>query len=123
MMAQKQGPQPSGSPNAQGQEKSGLKAHAQTNIHIALNMLEEALPAYGAESKEGRIIMAALTKLGTLAAKRDSSDLVPAEVMAMVGRMPQMGGGTDAQRMILQQIQQGRQAQQQPPQQQQQPGA
>lgn len=95
---------PAAAPMPKPQEKEGKKAAAQTNIHIAMNMLEEALPVFGAESKEGQKLMRALTVLGTLAAKRDSSDLVPAEVLQMVRQMPQMGGGTDIQKMLMQQM-------------------
>jgi hypothetical protein len=82
------------------QDKRGLKAAAQTNIHIAVNMLEEALPAFGSESPEGGKILAALKTLGNLVGKRDTSDLVPAEILQMVKRMPQMGGGTQVQQQI-----------------------
>jgi hypothetical protein len=86
------------------QEKKGLKAAAHTNVHIAVNMLEEALPAFGSESPEGAKILAALKTLSQLIGKRDTSDLVPAEVLQMASRLPQMGGGTDVQRMIQQQM-------------------
>lgn len=113
---------PAGAPIPKPQDKAGMKAAAGTNIHIAINMLEEALPAFGAESDEGQKIMKALTTLGPLISKKDNSDLVPAEVLQMVRSMPQMGGGTDAQRMIMQMMQNGGRGQQQP-QQQPQPGA
>lgn len=83
------------------QDKKGLKAAAATNLHIAVNMLEEALPAFGSESAEGAKILKVLSILSGLVGKRDSSDLVPAEVMQMVRRMPQSGGGSDMQRQIL----------------------
>jgi len=91
------------------QDKRGLKAAAHTNIHIAVNMLEEALPAFGSESPEGSKILAALKSLGSLVAKKDTSDLVPAEVLQMVRRMPQMGGGTEVQQQIIKQMQQAKQ--------------
>jgi len=72
-----------------------------------MNMIEEALPAFGSESDEGDACIKALGILRKIAGKRDSSDLVPAEVMQMVRQLPQMGGGTDVQRMILQQMQRG----------------
>lgn len=100
--------QPNSTPAAAGmskpQDKKGLKAAAQTNVHIAVNMLEEALPAFGSESEEGKIILKALDKLSGLMGKRDSSDLVPAELMKMFKQMPQMGGGTDVQKQIAQQM-------------------
>ena len=91
------------------QDKRGVKAVAQTNIHIAVNMLEEALPAFGSESPEGDKILKALKMLGSMVAKKDSSDLVPAEILQMVRRMPQMGGGTSAQQAIMKQLSQAKQ--------------
>lgn len=88
------------------QDKKGLKAAAATNVHIAMNMLEEALPAFGSESEEGKKILRALGIIGAIAGKRDSGDLAPAEIKHMVGQMPQMGGGSDVQKMILQQMKQ-----------------
>jgi hypothetical protein len=90
------------------QDKKGLKAAAQTNVHIAVNMLEEALPAFGSESPEGGKILAALKTLSSMVAKRDSSDLVPAEILQMVRRMPQMGGGSAAQQAIMKQMAQAK---------------
>jgi len=87
------------------QDKKGLRAAAATNLHIAVNMLEEALPAFGSESPEGQKILKALSTLGGLVGKRDNSDLVPAEVLHMARRLPQMGGGTDVQRAIMKQLQ------------------
>jgi hypothetical protein len=97
---------PAAAPFAQPQKKEGLKASAMTNVHIAMNMLEEALPVFGSETEEGKKVMRALTVLGTLAGKHDNSDLVPAEVLQIARNTPQMGGGTDVQRMILQQMNQ-----------------
>lgn len=101
------GASPAASPMVTPQRKEGKIAAAQTNVHIAVNMLEEALPAFGSESPEGATIIKALGTLAKLMGKKgqDSSDLVPAEVKQMVASMPQMGGGTDIQRQILQMMQ------------------
>jgi hypothetical protein len=105
-----QGPgPPAAAPISKPQDKKGLKVAAMTNIHIAANMLEEALPAFGSESQEGQKILSALKVIGPLLAKRDSSDLVPAEILQMVKSLPQMGGGTNVQRQIMQQMAQGQQ--------------
>lgn len=101
---------PRAAPLSQPQNKSGLQAAALTNMHIAVNMLEEALPAFGSESPEGQTILDCLRKLAKHVGKKDTSDLVPAEVMQMVSRLPQMGGGTDVQRKIMQQLQGPQQA-------------
>jgi hypothetical protein len=99
---------PAASPMSKPQDKRGLKAAAATNIHIAVNMLEEALPAFGSESQEGGKILAALKSLSSMVGKRDSSDLVPAEVLQMVKRLPQMGGGTNIQQQIMKQMAQAK---------------
>lgn len=99
------GQAPGAAPMSSPQEKKGLKAAAATNVHIAVNMLEEALPAFGSESPEGGKILAALKSLSSMVGKRDTSDLVPAEILQMVRRMPQMGGGTQVQQQILKQMQ------------------
>lgn len=104
-------PQPQGpaaSPMSKPQDKRGLKAAAQTNVHIAVNMLEEALPAFGSESQEGGKILAALKSLSSMVAKRDASDLVPAEILQLVKRLPQMGGGTNIQQQIMKQMAQAK---------------
>jgi hypothetical protein len=90
------------------QDKRGMKAAAATNLHIAANMLEEALPAYGSESPEGGKILSALKILAGLVGKKDNSDLVPAEVMQMVKRLPQLGGGTNIQQQIMKMMQQSK---------------
>jgi hypothetical protein len=103
------GAKPGASPTPQGQDKKGLKAAAMSNIHIAQNMMEQALTAFEPHDPEYKMILKCLTSMAPHAGKNDSSDLVPAEVMKMVGQLPQMGGGTDVQKMILQQMKQGQQ--------------
>ena len=106
------GQAPGASPTPQPQQKRGLKLAAMSNLTIAQNMLEQSLTAFEPEDKEYKAILKCLNNLAPLASKSDASDLVPAEVMRMVGQLPQMGGGTDVQRMILQQMQQGGRPQQ-----------
>ena len=92
---------------AKPQEKEGLKEAARVSIHIAMNMLEQALPVFGSESKEGEQILKILAMLSKGFGKRDASDLVPAEVLQMNKSLPQAGGGTEVQRMLQQMQQQG----------------
>jgi hypothetical protein len=92
---------------AKPQEKEGLKESARVNIHIAMNMLEQALPVFGAESKEGRGILKILSMLSKEFGKQDASDLVPAEILQMNKSLPQAGGGTEVQRMLQQMQKQG----------------
>jgi len=99
---------PAAAPMSTPQDKRGVKAAAMTNLHIAVNMLEEAIGAFGSESKEGGAILKALNGLAPLLAKKDTSDLVPAEILQMVKQLPQMGGGTQVQQAIMKQMQQAK---------------
>jgi hypothetical protein len=101
------GPKPAGSPMAKPQEKEGLKEAARVNIHIAMNMLEQALPVFGSESKEGKSVLKILNMLSKEFGQADASDLVPAEVLQMNKSLPQAGGGTEVQRMLQKMQQQG----------------
>lgn len=92
---------------AKPQEKEGLKEAARVNIHISMNMLEQALPIFGSESKEGKSILKILNMLAKDFGQNDASDLVPAEVMQMNKALPQAGGGTEVQRMLQKMQQQG----------------
>lgn len=89
------------SPMPQPQEKEGLKEAARVNVHIAMNMLEQALPVFGSETKEGKDVLKVLNMLARSFGDNDTSDLHPAEIRQMVGAMPQSGGGTDVQKMLM----------------------
>ena len=100
MQPQAGGPKPGGAPMAKPQQKEGIKEAARVNIHIAMNMLEQALPAFGSESKEGKSVLKILSMLSKEFGKQDASDLVPAEVLQMNKSLPQAGGGTEVQQML-----------------------
>jgi hypothetical protein len=106
---------PAAAPFSTPQEKRGLKATAMANVHIALTLLEQAIPDLGSESDEGAAVVKAVHGLARLAGKRDNSDLVPAEIMQMVKQLPQMGGGTPIQQELMrQQAEQASQAKRPP---------
>ena len=92
---------------AKPQEKEGRKEAARVNVHISMNMLEQALPVFGSESKEGKSILKILNMLSKEFGDQDASDLVPAEILQMNKSLPQAGGGTEVQRMLQQQMMQG----------------
>jgi hypothetical protein len=98
------GQPPAAAPLSGPQPKKGLQAAAMTNVHIAVNMLEEALSGFGSESEQGGDILKAISILRKHVAKRDSSDLVPAEILQLARRLPQLGGGTSAQQAIMAQM-------------------
>ena len=107
---------PGGAPMAKPQEKEGVKEAARVNIHIAMNMLEQALPAFGSESKEGKSVLKILGMLSKEFGQQDASDLVPAEIAQMNKSLPQAGGGTEVQQMLRQMQQQGGAGAAKPPQ-------
>lgn len=91
---------PAGAPMSAPQKKDGERETARVKIHVAINMLEAALPAHGAESKEGKVILSVLSKLANTFGDSNASDLVPAELMEAVKNAPQMGGGGEMQKKL-----------------------
>lgn len=106
---------PMASPFPSPQDAKGSKAKAQVSLNIARNMIEQALMQFEANDEEYPKILKALNILTPLSSKQDSDNLIPSEVMALVGNLPQVGGGSDTQRQLMQQILQSGQAQKAPP--------
>lgn len=98
---------PMGAPMATPNPQQGKQEHASVLVHIAMQMLEQALPGFGSQSEEGHAVIRTLDTLARKFGKRDTGDLVPAEIMSMVRNMPQMGGGSPVQKMLIQQMQRG----------------
>jgi hypothetical protein len=73
-------------------------------VEIAFNMLQQALGKLGMGTPEHREVLKVLNSLSKITAKRDASDLVPAQVMQMVKGMPQMGGGSPIQQALMRQM-------------------
>lgn len=88
------GAPPGGAPMSTPQPAQGEKQSAMVNVSIAMDLLEQTLPALGSESEEGRTVLACLSnlskKFGHTRAK--SQELVPAELMQLMSSMPQAGG-------------------------------
>ena len=82
--------------------KLGSKEAAHINIQMALDLMEQSLPALGSESEEGQKIMKALSSLHKVFGKRESKnrELIPAEILQMIQTLPQGGGATPEQRSI-----------------------
>ena len=105
--AQPPGAQPGASPMSTPQPGAGDKQSAMVNVSIAMDLLEQTLPALGSESEEGSEILKVLAtlskKFGHTRSK--SQDLVPAELMQLFQSLPQMGGmSPEAKAMGGQQI-------------------
>jgi hypothetical protein len=86
-------PPPGAAGMATPQKKAGDEGAARTNIQISMNMLEQALPVFGSESDEGKVILKALTGLANAFGKDKERDLVPAQIMQLLKAEPSLGGG------------------------------
>ena len=66
------------------------------NLSMAMDLLKQSLPAVGADTEEGKKILAAIrTITGVLGSKQDSaSALQPSEILQMLQTLPQAGGAT-----------------------------
>ena len=95
---------PMASPMSTPEPKMGSKAAANINIQMAMDMLEQSLPALGSESEEGQQIMKSLASLHKMFGKREAKnrELIPAEILQMIQTLPQAGGASPEQRSIAQ---------------------
>ena len=87
---------PMGAPMSTPEPKMGNKEGAMVNLSMAMDLLKQSLPAVGADTDEGKKILAAIrTITGVLGSKQDSaSALQPSEILQMLQTLPQAGGAT-----------------------------
>ncbi len=85
---------PAGAPMSTPQPNDGERQNAMISVSMAMDMLEQALPAFGSESEEGRALVGVLSKMGNIfgTARTKSQDLIPAELMQLLNTLPQAGG-------------------------------
>ena len=89
-------------PMSTPEPKAGQKEAAMINVSMALDLIEQALPAVGSETPEGKKLMSALSALtGLLGPKKQKTgELQNAEILQLLQNLPQAGGGTPGSRMI-----------------------
>lgn len=80
---------PMGAPMSTPQQPEGQKLSAITSVQIAIELLEQALGPLGSTSPEGAAVLSALTKLSSKFGKGQGRDLIPAELMQMMGQVNQ----------------------------------
>lgn len=94
---------PSGTPSGGDVKPSGDQEVARANVLVALNHLEKQLPILGSDSDEGKALLSAISTLSKKFSGKKSEDLVPAELMQLLGSQPdavkqqmmrEMGGPT-----------------------------
>ena len=87
---------PMGSPMSTPEPKMGNREAAMINISMAMDLLEQTLPALGSESPEGQKVLSALRTMTTVIGpkKAKTNELQPNEIMQMLQTLPQAGGAT-----------------------------
>ena len=94
---------PMAAPMSTPEPKMGNKEGALVHLGMALDLIEQAIPGLGSESPEGKQAQAAMRALsGVLGAKRPRTDeLQPAEIMQLLGSLPQAGNVTPEVAAVL----------------------
>jgi hypothetical protein len=92
---------PMASPMSTPEPKMGSKEGAMINIQMALDLLQQSLPAIGSDSKEGAELTKVIGSLSKVFGAREAKtrELIPAEIMQMIQSLPQAGGATPEQRV------------------------
>jgi hypothetical protein len=74
----------------------GSKEGAMINIGMAVDLLEQSLPALGSESPEGQKALAAIRQLSGLMGSRKNrtNELQQSEILQMLQTLPQAGGAS-----------------------------
>ena len=87
---------PMASPMSTPEPKMGSKEAAMINIGMAMDLLEQSLPALGSESEEGQKALTAIRKLTSVLGprKNKTNELQQSEILQMLQTLPQAGGAT-----------------------------
>lgn len=95
-------PPPMPMPMSTPEPKEGVREAALVNISMALDLIEQALPALGSESMEGKKALSALANLTSVLGpkKQRAGELQNAEILQLLQNLPQAGGGTPGSRAI-----------------------
>lgn len=92
---------PMASPMSTPEPKAGSVEGARVNVQMAMDLLQQSLPAFGPNSPEGKAVMDILGKLGSAFGMKEAQtrELVPAEILQMIQTLPQAGGASPEQRV------------------------
>jgi hypothetical protein len=87
---------PMAAPMSTPEPKMGSREGAMINLSMAMDLIEQALPALGSESPEGQKALNVLRQMsGILGPRKEKTkDLQGAEIMQMLQALPQAGGAT-----------------------------
>jgi hypothetical protein len=87
---------PAGAPMSTPEPKMGNREAAMINVGMAIDLLEQSLPAIGSESDEGRKVLAAIRSMSEVIGPRKgkTNELQQSEILQMLQTLPQAGGAT-----------------------------
>ena len=87
---------PMSAPMSTPEPKMGNREGAMVNLGLAMDLIQQALPALGSDSPEGAKVLSALRTLtGVIGGKKESVDeLKQSEILQMLQTLPQAGGAT-----------------------------
>jgi hypothetical protein len=87
---------PMASPMSTPEPKMGSREAAMINISMAMDLLEQSLPALGSDSEEGTKALEAIRTLTGLIGprKNKTNELQQSEILQMLQTLPQAGGAT-----------------------------
>jgi hypothetical protein len=95
---------PLAAPMSTPEPKMGSREAAMINIGMALDLIEQSLPALGSDSEEGKKALDAIRVLNGMMGPRKgkTNELQQAEILQMLQSLPQAGGATPEGRAIAQ---------------------
>ena len=82
------------SPMSTSEPKMGSREGALISVSMALDLIEQSLPALGAESEEGQKVLVAMRALNSAVGprKNKTNELQSAEILQMLQSLPQAAG-------------------------------
>jgi len=93
---------PMSAPMSTPEPKMGSKEGAMVNISMALDLLEQSLPALGADSQEGQKALEVIRSLNAMLGprKNQTNELQQSEILQMLQTLPQAGGMSPESKVI-----------------------
>jgi hypothetical protein len=85
---------PAAAPMSTPEPKMGNQEAARINLSMALDLLEQSLPAFGSGSEEGQKVLSALRTINAVLGprKNKTNELQQSEILQMLQSLPQAGG-------------------------------
>jgi len=95
---------PMASPMSTPEPKMGSKEAAMINLGMAMDLLEQSLPALGSETEEGQKALNAIRVLNGILGQRKNktNELQQTEILQLLQTLPQAGGASPEGRAIAQ---------------------